>query len=81
MLASVGKSAATVPATLLSGCALYGEWREGRIIEWVWQINRDGWEVVILTDGPPSGPPWQGRYLFDPQSIRPRHTDQPPGDT
>jgi len=32
-----------------------------------------------MADEPVSGPPWQGRYAFDPQSIRPRDTDQPPG--
>jgi hypothetical protein len=56
-----------------------GAWRRGRIIEWVRQIDRDGWDCVIMADEPASGPPWQGRYAFDPQSIRPRDTDPPPG--
>lgn len=57
-----------------------GEWRKGRIIEWVRQIDRDGWDVVILADEPTltPGPPWQGRYVFDPRSIRRRYTDQSP---
>jgi hypothetical protein len=31
-----------------------------------------------MVDEPVSGPPWQGRYAFDPQSIRACDTDQPP---
>src|SRR5690242_1139606 len=57
-----------------------GQWRRGRIIEWVRQIDRDGWDCVIMADEPVSGPPWQGRYAFDPRSIRARDTDQPPAD-
>jgi hypothetical protein len=57
-----------------------GRWRRGRIIEWVRQIGRDGWDCVIMADEPVSGPPWQGRYAFDPRSIRARDTDQPPAD-
>jgi hypothetical protein len=57
-----------------------GQWRRGRIIEWVRQIDRDGWDCVIMADEPVTGPPWQGRYAFDPRSIRARDTDQPPGD-
>jgi hypothetical protein len=51
-----------------------------RIIEWVRQIDRDGWDCVIMADEPGNGAPWQGRYAFDPQSIRARATDQPPAD-
>jgi hypothetical protein len=50
--------------------------RRGRIIKWVRQINRDGWDYVIIADEPVSGPPWQGRYAFDPRSIRARDTDR-----
>ena len=57
-----------------------GQWRRGRIIEWVRQIDRHGWDCVIMADEPVSGPPWQGRYAFDPRSIRARYTDQPPAD-
>jgi hypothetical protein len=57
-----------------------GQWRRGRIIEWVRQIDRDGWDCVIMADEPLSGPPWQGRYAFNPQSIRARDTGQPPAD-
>jgi hypothetical protein len=66
-------------ATPPCGCA-GGTWRRGRIIEWVRQIDREGWDCVIMADEPVSGPPWQGRYVFDPQSIRARDTDQPPAD-
>jgi len=55
-----------------------GQWRRGRIIGWVRQLDRDGWDCVIMADDEPvNGPPWQGRYAFDPRSIRPRDTDQP----
>ena len=57
-----------------------GKWQQGRIIEWVREIDRDGWDCVIMADEPVSGPPWQGRYAFDPRSIRARDTDQPPAD-
>ena len=52
----------------------------GRIIEWVRQIGRNGWNCVIMADEPVSGPPWEGRYALDPRSIRARDTDQPPAD-
>jgi hypothetical protein len=48
-----------------------GEWRRGRIIEWVRQIDRDGWDCVIMADEQVSGPPWQGRYAFDPRASAP----------
>jgi hypothetical protein len=57
-----------------------GKWQRGRNIEWVREIGRDGWDCVIIADEPVSGPPWQGRYAFDPRSIRPRDTEQPPAD-
>jgi hypothetical protein len=57
-----------------------GQWRRGRIIEWVRQIDREGWDCVIMADEPVSGPPWQGRYAFAPRSIRARDTNQPPAD-
>jgi len=57
-----------------------GKWRRGRIIEWVRQIDRDGWDCVIMADEPVSGPPCQGRHAFDPRSIQARDTDQPPAD-
>jgi hypothetical protein len=44
-----------------------GHWRQGRIIEWVRQIGRDGWDCVIMPDEPVNGPPWQGRYAFRPE--------------
>jgi hypothetical protein len=33
-----------------------------------------------MADEAVSGPPRQGRYAFDPRSIRARDTDQPPAD-
>ena len=48
----------------------------GRIVEWVRQINRDGWDCVILADELVSGPPWQGRYAFPPEE-HPRSLHRP----
>ena len=43
-----------------------GQWRRGRIIGWVRQLDRDGWDCVIMADDEPvNGPPWQGRYAFE----------------
>jgi hypothetical protein len=53
-----------------------GKWQWGRIVEWVREFGRDGWECVIMADEPESGPPWQGRYDFDARSIRPRDAGQ-----
>jgi len=55
-----------------------GRWRKGRIVEWIRELGRDGWECVLMADEPHDGPPWQGRYVFDRASIRPRHSDRPP---
>jgi hypothetical protein len=55
-----------------------GAWHRGRVIEWICELGRDGWECVIMADEPADAPPWQGRYIFDPASIRPRHGDTPP---
>src|SRR5262249_57356722 len=76
----VGKERGTAPrrAGVWVGCV--GQWRRGGIIEWVCETGRDGWDCVIMSDEPASGPPWQGRYAFDPQSIRARDTGQPPAD-
>lgn len=57
-----------------------GEWRKGRIVEWVRYIGREHeWEAVIAAVGP-QDLPWQGRYRFDGESIRPRHDDIAPGE-
>ena len=50
-----------------------GQWRKGRIIEWVTEQDAPGWDCVILADEPPGGPPWQGRYAYHPASIRRRN--------
>jgi hypothetical protein len=51
-----------------------GLWRKGRIIEWVTELGSlGGWDVVIKEDEPDDGTPWQGRYRYDPQAIRPRN--------
>ena len=57
---------------------LGGRWRKGRIIEWVTVLGGEGWDCVILADELSGGPPWQGRYHYDPRAIRQRHGDTPP---
>jgi hypothetical protein len=50
-----------------------GEWRRGRIIEWVRQLDRDGWDCVIMADVPVSGPPGKGATPLTPKHPLPRH--------
>ena len=57
-----------------------GQWRKGRIIEWITDPGGVGWDCLILADEPFSGVPWQGRYIYDPATIRPRDGDTPPGE-
>ena len=57
-----------------------GQWRKGRIIEWVTEPGAPGWDCVILADEPPGSVPWQGRYVYDPAAIRRRDGDTPPGE-
>jgi hypothetical protein len=57
-----------------------GQWRKGRIIEWVTEQGAPGWDCVILADEPAGGVPWQGRYVYDPATIRRRDGDTPPGE-
>ncbi len=57
-------------ATPPYGC-VGGRWRRGRIIEWVRQLDCEDWACVIMADEPVSGPPWQGRYAFDPGASAP----------
>jgi hypothetical protein len=45
-----------------------GQWRKGRIIEWVTEPGAPGWDCVILADEPWRRP-WQGRYAFDPAAV------------
>jgi hypothetical protein len=56
-----------------------GTWRMGLITYWAMPAAGGGWECVIAADEAPGGPPWQGRYVYDPLTIRPRHGDVPPG--
>jgi hypothetical protein len=57
---------------------VHGAWRKGTITEWVTDRGGGrGWECAIAADGP-QDLPWQGRYVYDPLAIRPRHGDIPP---
>jgi hypothetical protein len=57
-----------------------GEWRKGRITEWVTYVGSEReWEAVITAENP-LDPPWSGRYIYDPECIRPRHDDNTPPD-
>jgi hypothetical protein len=55
-----------------------GRWRKGQITKWVTDRGSGGWECVIAADEPSDSPPWQGRYVYDPRAIRPRHDYTPP---
>jgi hypothetical protein len=55
-----------------------GAWRRGRVVEWIRELGRDGWELVIMAEDRHNGPSWQGRYAYDRASIRPRYNDRPP---
>ena len=56
-----------------------GAWRKGRITNWIAPSQPGaGWECVIVAEPAPGDPPWQGRYIYDPQTIRPRHGGSPP---
>jgi len=53
----------------------HGAWRKGRISAWVAAPgSRTGWECVIEAEPSPGDPPWQGRYVYDPKTIRPRYS-------
>jgi hypothetical protein len=56
----------------------HGTWQRGRIIEWVQHLGEPAWEVVVVAEDKQAAPPWQGRFVFDPKSIRPRWNDTPP---
>jgi hypothetical protein len=57
-----------------------GQWRKGRISEWITDPGQTGWDCLIMADEPFSGVPWQGRYIYEPATIRPRDEDTPPGE-
>jgi hypothetical protein len=57
-----------------------GQWHKGRIIEWITDPGGAGWDCLIKADEPFDGVPWQGRYVYDPATIRPRDGDTPPGE-
>ncbi len=69
-MVSPGRSGAARLATLPCGCAsvISGGGPDHRVVR---QLDRDGWDRVITADEPVNGPPWQGRYAFDPRSFRP----------
>jgi len=56
-----------------------GTWRPGLISYWVADPGKRGWECAIEADEPPGGRPWQGRYVYDPLTIRPRPRGVAPG--
>src|SRR5258708_39133816 len=59
----------------------HGAWRKGRISAWVAAPgSRTGWECVIEAEPSPGDPPWQGRYVYDPKTIRPRYSTRPPAE-
>jgi hypothetical protein len=55
-----------------------GRWRRAVVRAWVLQ-DQTRWEVLIEAEAW-DGSPWNGLYVYDPETIRPRHSDEPPGD-
>ena len=51
-----------------------GTWHRGLIQYWI-KLASGSWEVMITADELPVGPPWQGRYVYDPATIRVRDGD------
>jgi hypothetical protein len=55
-----------------------GNWRRGRIIEWVREIDKAGWDCVIVAEDRQEPTLWQGRFRYDARAIRPRHGERAP---
>jgi hypothetical protein len=57
-----------------------GAWRKGSVSAWIVPRARHGagWECMIVAEPIPGDPPWQGRYVYDPRTIRPRRDNSPP---
>lgn len=55
-----------------------GTWRKGLIAEWI-TTGAGTWECLITADEPAGSRPWQGRYVYSAETIRPRRGDAPPG--
>ena len=54
-----------------------GQWRKGRIIEWVTETGAPGWDCVILADEPPAACPGKAatpttRRLSGAATVTPR---------
>jgi hypothetical protein len=52
-----------------------GTWRSAFVRCWG---RGDGWECLIEAEGPRQ--PWDGVYVYDPRTIRPRYRPQTPDD-
>jgi hypothetical protein len=52
-----------------------GRWRKGLVRCWVREQSR--WECLIEAETW-DGSPWNGKYEYDPRTIQPRYTSQPP---
>ena len=46
-----------------------GAWRKGSVSAWITPGHGTGWECVIVAEPTPGDPPWQGRYVYDPQTF------------
>jgi hypothetical protein len=54
-----------------------GTWRPGLIATWI-RTAGGAWELVIIADAPVGAAPWQGRYVYSVETVRPRQGDVPP---
>jgi hypothetical protein len=72
------KEKRTAPRHAAVWVRVQGTWRKGRVIEWVHELDDSSWWDCVIVADEPSPTPWQGRFRFDPRSIRPRYHDGRP---
>ena len=70
---STRRSRRHCPRTRSAGCGSPAP-GTGVIQYWI-KLATGSWEVMITADELPVGPPWQGRYIYDPATIRARDGD------
>lgn len=67
------------PRHVLVWARVNGTWRPGRLITWfITPETRRGWQCQIEAEPDGDSRPWSGRYVYDPEVIRPRHSTKPP---
>ena len=57
-----------------------GAWREGHILHWM-HLNDGRWALFAAFRHPQRwGYPAYEHFLYDPDTVRPRHDERPPAD-